>query len=76
MSGLGTERINSPPQASQKLETVELICRPRTLNRTAPSEFRPPPEQPECRRFLTLCVRKSVTRGFSETSKSPQDHQL
>jgi len=45
-----------------KIETIEFIGHPLYSNCTAPSEFRPPPEASECRRFLTLRVPDSHRR--------------
>jgi hypothetical protein len=61
---LSTESGNSPSQASQNFEISEFIGHPLYSNCTAPSEFRPPPEQSKCRRSLTLCVCKAIESGF------------
>jgi hypothetical protein len=73
---LSTDRSDSPPQASQKVEIAEFIGHPLHSNCTAPSEFRPPPDRskmpmiPDLRR-----LRKLPRFRFPKTSRSPQDRQ-
>jgi hypothetical protein len=69
-----TDGSNSPPQASQKVETTEFIGHPLHSDCTAPSEFRPPPDRSKLSTIPDL-RRCENCRDFS-FRKRPRPHRI